>query len=82
MISIKGFDRTQYDFIVKHHAFIRALQRRITPDMIEATLKGGTIQWFGKNCLKLSKQYRSGTIICVGEIVGTTIKILTIERKP
>jgi hypothetical protein len=49
--------------------------------MIEATLKGGTIKRFGKNNLKFFKKYRLFTVICVDEIMGTKIKIVTIETR-
>lgn len=74
-------DRTKYDIEIKRHAFIRAMQRGVTPDMIEATLKGGKIQRFGKNNLKFEKEYKKFTVICVGEIVAAKIKIITIETK-
>lgn len=74
-------DRTKYDIEIKRHAFIRAMQRGITPDMIEATLNGGKVQRFGKNNLKFQKEYKRCTVICVGEIAGVRIKILTIETK-
>ena len=48
--------------------------------MIEATLKGGKIKRFGKNNVKFIKKYKKFTVICVDEIVGDKIKIVTIER--
>ncbi len=72
---------SHYEIVIKRHAFIRAMQRGITPDMIEATIKGGTVHRFGKNRVKFTKRYKHGTIICVDEITGQTIKIITIERK-
>lgn len=74
-------DITQYEFEIKRHAFIRAMERKVTPDMIEATLKGGTITRFGKNNVKFSKRYKRFEVICVGEIMGAKIKIMTIETK-
>jgi len=73
-------DITQYDIEIKRHAFIRAMERGITPDMIEATLKGGRIKRFGKNNVKFFKEYKNTTVICVDEIIGTKIKIVTIEK--
>ena len=67
-------DRNQYEIEIKHHAFRRALQRGITPDLIENTIKNGAIQRFGKNYVKLM----SRSVICVGEIAGLKLKILTI----
>ena len=32
-------DITKCDLEIKRHAFIRAMERNVTPDMIEATLK-------------------------------------------
>ena len=74
-------DITQYDFEIKRHAFIRAIQRNVTPDMIEATLKGGKIEKFGKNNVRFIKDYKRFSVICVGEMIGTKVKIFTIETK-
>ena len=74
-------DITQYDFEIKRHAFIRAIQRNVTPDMVEATLKGGKIERFGKHNVKFTKDYKRFKVICVGEMIGTKIKIFTIETK-
>ncbi|MBI4148951.1 hypothetical protein HY491_00745 [Candidatus Woesearchaeota archaeon] len=74
-------DIAQYDFEIKRHAFIRAMQRNVTPDMIEATLKGGKIERFGKHNIKFMKDYKTFTVICVGQAIGTKIKIFTIETK-
>lgn len=74
-------DITQYDFEIKRHAFIRAIERNVTPDMIEATLKGGKIERFGKNNVRFIKEYKRFVVICVGEMVGTKVKIFTIETK-
>ena len=74
-------DITQYEFEIKRHAFIRAMQRGVTPDMIEATLKGGKIVKFGKHNVRLIKDYKKFTVICVGQMIGTKIKIFTIETK-
>lgn len=73
-------DITQYDIEIKRHSFIRSFERKITPDMIEATIKGGKIKRFGKNMVKFSKQYRNFTVICVGEIIENRIKIITVEK--
>ncbi len=72
---------SHFEFEIKRHALIRAMERYITPDMVEATLKGGKIERFGKNYLRFSKEYKRFTVICIGEIVGMRIKIITIEAK-
>lgn len=74
-------DITQYEFEIKRHALIRAAGRGVTPDMVEATLKGGNITRFGKRNLRFHKKYRRFTVICVDEVCGNTIKIVTIETK-
>ena len=74
-------DITHYEFEIRRHALIRAMQRGVTPDMVEATLKGGNIVRFGKNNLKFYKEYKRFTVICVDQIIGTRIKIVTIETK-
>jgi len=70
-----------FEVQIKRHAFIRAYERKVTPDMIEATIKGGKIIKFGKNNIKFVKKYKRFTVICIDEICGQTIKIVTIETK-
>jgi hypothetical protein len=72
---------SQYEIEIKRHAFIRAMERGITPDMIEATIKGGTVKRFGKNNVKFIKKYKYFQVICVDEIIGHRMKIVTIEKK-
>ncbi len=67
------------ELIITRHALIRARKRGITPDMVEAALKGGTQVRFGKNFVKYSIKYKKGTVVCVGEMVGEVVKIKTIE---
>ena len=74
MISI---DRTKYEIEIRHHVFIRAMKRGISPDLIESCIKNGSIKGFGKNYIK----FISKSVICVGEIAGLKIKIITIERR-
>ena len=74
-------DITQYDLEIKRHAFIRAIERKVTPDMIEATLKGGKLERFGKHNVRFIKDYKRFRVICVGQLIGTKIKIFTIETK-
>ena len=57
------------------------MQRNVTPDMIEATLKGGKIEKFGKHNIRFIKDYKKFIVICVGQMIGTKIKIFTIETK-
>jgi len=49
--------------------------------MVEATIKCGKIERFGKNYIRFSKQYKRFTVICIGEVAGTRLKIITIEAK-
>ena len=74
-------DITQYEIEIKRHAFIRAMERKVTPDMIEATLKGGKIERFGNDNVRFSRDYKNFEVICIGQIVGIKIKIFTIETK-
>lgn len=74
-------DRTKFDIVIKHHAFIRAMQRGVTPDMIEATIMGGKVKRYGKNYVKFIQNYKRFDVICVGEITGMKIKIITIETR-
>jgi hypothetical protein len=69
------------EIVFSRHAFIRAMQRGIGPDIIETTIKTEKIKRFGKNNLKFEKKFRNFTIICVDEKIGETIKIVTIVKK-
>lgn len=75
-------DIHQFEVVVSHHAFLRAFERSVTPDMIESTIKGGRQKRFGKHFIAFTKEYKSFTVICIGEICGMIIKIKTIETKP
>ncbi len=74
-------ERDKYDIVIKHHTFIRAMQRGITPDRIEETIKCGKIKYFGKNRVKFVKEGKKRNLICVGEIRGLRIEIFTIETE-
>lgn len=70
-------DRNKYEIEIKNHAFTRAMQRGINPDLMENCIKSGKIEKFGKNYIK----FISKTVICIGEVSGLKIKIITIERR-
>jgi len=70
-----------FRIILTRHAVKRAYQKRITYDMIEATIAGGRIIRFGKNNLKFIRQYKNFKIICVDEIIEDKIRIVTILKK-
>jgi len=67
--------------VIKHHAFVRAMQRKIHPDLIEDCLQMGKIKRFGKNKIKFERKLKKMIIICIGEESKEEIKILTIEIK-
>ena len=70
-----------YEIEIKRHAFIQAMKRGIHPDMIESALKGGRIERHGKNKVKFVKKFKNFTVVCVDEILGNKIKIVTIEKR-
>jgi len=72
--------RNHWEIELTNHATLRAIEKEIFPDMIEATIKGGRIKEFGKTHVKFIKEYKRGTVICVGiKRGGNKIDILTIE---
>lgn len=73
-------DVSKYEIEIRRHVFIQALERGIPPEFIEDTLKNGTIKKYGKHGVKFIKKGSKRTIICVGQIIGTKIKIFTIEE--
>ena len=74
-----SFDINQFEIEIKNHASVRAVQRGITSKMIEATVKSGKIERFGRRNLRFVKQYKYFDVVCVDEICGNKIKIVTIE---
>lgn len=75
------FDIRKYDIEIKHHVFIRAMQRGLSPDIIEDVIKNGEVEEFGNDRIKFIRKGSKKTIICVGEIRGMTISIFTVETK-
>jgi hypothetical protein len=70
-----------YDIVVKRHAFVRAMERGITPDMIDAAIRSGRVERFGKRNVRFVKEYRDFEVVCVDEMIGRRIKIVTVERR-
>ena len=70
-----------YEIEIRRHAFIRAMQKGIHPDMIESTIKLGKIEKHGKNNVKFVKKFKKFTVVCVDEIVRNKIKIVTIGKR-
>jgi len=67
--------------LIKTHAIKRALEKGIAyPDQVYLVLKQGKVKRFGKNMLKFIKRSEKGSIICIGEDLGSIIIIKTIER--
>lgn len=81
MICSDIMDISKFEIEIKRHAFIRAMQRGVNPDMIEATIKGGKIIRFGRRNIKFERDYKKFRVICIGEVSSMKIKILTIETK-
>jgi len=72
-------DVSGYDVEITKHAFVQAMERGIHPDLIEDALRKGKIETYGKHGVKFVCEGKR-TIICVGEIVGTRIRIFTVEE--
>lgn len=70
-----------YEVEIRRHALVRAMQRGIGPEMVEATILGGKIKRFGKSNIKFIKRYKRFSVICIAEVTGLRIKVLTIETK-
>ena len=73
-------DISKYELVIKRHVFEQAMKRGIHPDMIEKTLLKGKVKKFGKHGIKFVSRGSKRTIICVGELIGTKLKIITIEE--
>jgi len=73
-------DIIKYDLIIKRHVFEQAMKRGIHPDMIEQTLLNGKMKRFGKHGIKFISKGSKRTIICIGQIIGNQLKVITIEE--
>ncbi len=73
-------DISRHELEIKHHMFRRAMERGIHPDMIEEALLKCKMERYGKRGVKFINKGAKRTIICVGELIGTRLKILTIEE--
>ena len=63
------------------HAVKRAIERQIAyPDHVYTVLKTGRVERFGKHGIKFISKSKKGAVICIGEELGETIIIKTIER--
>ncbi|MBU2477286.1 hypothetical protein KKG83_07505 [Candidatus Micrarchaeota archaeon] len=74
-------EKAGYKIVITRHAFRRALQRRIHPDLVEATFLSGKMKKFSKNRMKFEKKFKKFTLVCVDEIIGNMVKIVTIEKR-
>jgi hypothetical protein len=70
-----------YDIVIKRHALMRAMERGITPDMIDAAIRSGRVERFGKSNVRFVKEYKDFDVVCVDEMIGRRIKIVTITRR-
>ncbi len=67
-------------FITKHAAK-KAEERKIGyPDHVRTALYTGKVERFGKNLLRFTSRTKNGSVICIGEEIGQSIIIKTIER--
>ena len=73
-------DITNCEIIIKRHVFEQAMKRGIHPDMIEDTLNKGKIKRFGKHGIRFVSKGSKRTIVCIGELIGSKLKIITIEE--
>ena len=74
-------DISKYKIKIKHHAYIRAIERGIDPDQIEYLLKNGKTIKIGKHGIKFVNKSKKRNVVCVGEIISNEIRIFTIEVK-
>jgi len=80
LILSDTMDMSRYELEIKHHAFIQAMKRGISPDLIEDTIINGKLVHYGKHGIKFVKKGKR-TIICVGQMIGNRIKIFTVEEE-
>lgn len=77
----EGIEINHKPVIIKTHAILRARERHIAfPDQVYNAICTGKLSRFAKNGIKIISRNKYGTIICIGEDLGHTIIIKTIER--
>jgi len=79
MISFPAFDVTQYRVRLTKHAADQAWLRCVDADDVMRTIRSGRIERFGKHGVKFISKGKSA-IICVGEVSGDAIKIITVTK--
>ncbi|PIU21071.1 MAG: hypothetical protein COT15_04220 [Candidatus Diapherotrites archaeon CG08_land_8_20_14_0_20_34_12] len=70
-----------YEVTFSRHAARRTIEKGISADLIEKAIKEGYMLKFGKNRVKIGKRFKEFEVICVDEIVGNRIKIVTVVKK-
>ncbi len=70
-----------YEIVFTSHAVFRAKSRGIHVGLLNEIVQTGRFEWFGKNRVKIIKEYHHCTITCVDEKIGNTIKIVTVTKK-
>jgi hypothetical protein len=78
---LEELQKGSYRIVFSRHAFSKAMKRGIHPDIIEDCIQHGRIIRFGRKRIKIIKEFREIFVICVDEIIGNTIKIVTIAKK-
>lgn len=69
------------EILITNHAIRQAKRRRVAyPDQVEQVLRTGRVLRFGKHGIKFIKKSKYGSIVCIGEDVGSCVIIKTIER--
>lgn len=78
MISL---DITKFEIELRNHVFIRADERNIDLEFIYTTIKSGKIKRFGKNNLRFEKKFKHFELVCIGQIRGIRLTVLTVYKK-
>jgi hypothetical protein len=73
-------DISKYELEIKRHVLLQALKRGIDPDIVEQAILKGKMERFGKHGVKFVNKGAKKTVICVGQIIRTKLKIFTIEE--
>ncbi len=82
MIHItKRVKKGHYTVVITRHAYIRALQRGIDPELVDDSIVNGKMKRFAKNRIKFEKRFKKFSIVCVDEIIENEIIIVTITKK-
>ncbi len=71
--------RGDYEVSFQKHALQQAARRDVSWDLVKKTIYEGKFERFGNDKVRIWKRFNRGSIICIGVIGLTRIRVITVE---